>query len=189
MKKNNKVQIGRTIAEKRERIETASERLAARKKGKKRQFWRVFGTVLLYMAILGGIVYVGFLIFNREATETVFYIEDTAKKYNIEVIDEDAASAGETLALTERMATWIGQVEADLKELGYIPVRAVIPAGGIREVRFYLQGYEGFLKMTIDRGAGVSVEDADRMIRYLAGRGITGFSYIDLRVEGRGFWK
>ena len=189
MKKNNKVKIGRTIGEKRERIETASERLAARKKGKKQQFWRIFGTVLLFVAIFGGIAYLGFLIFNREATETVFYIEDNTKKYSIEVIDEDAAAAGEPLALTERMETWIGQAEADLKALEYLPIKAVIPAGGIREVDFYLQGYSGYLKMTIDRGVGVSIEDADRMIRYLKEQGITDFSYIDLRVEGRGFWK
>ena len=40
--------------------------------------------------------------------------------------------------------------------------------------------------MNIDRGAGVSVEDADRMIKYLNGG---GFEYIDVRVEGKGYYK
>ena len=188
MRKNKRVQIGRTIGEKRERPETASERLEARKKGKKKQFLRVFLTTILFLVVFGGIIYVGSLLFNRETTETVFYVDEEVG-YTIEVVDEDAASTGEPLALTERMSTWIGQVEEDLRELGYIPIKAVVPAGSIREVDFYLQGYDGYLKMTIDRGAGVSVEDADRMLRYLEEQGVAVFEYVDLRVEGKGYWK
>jgi len=189
MRKNNKIQTGRAIGERRERLETASERLKARKKGKTRRFLRIFLTSVLFIGVFGGIIWLFGLFFNREATETVFYIEDVLD-YSIEVVDEDAELAGESLALSERMSVWIGQVEADLRELGYIPIRAVIPAGAIREADFYLQGYSGYLKMTIDRGAGVSVEDADRMIRYLAEIGVgVDFSYADLRVEGKGYWK
>jgi hypothetical protein len=43
--------------------------------------------------------------------------------------------------------------------------------------------------MTTDRGAAVSVEDADRMIRYLTDKGISEFEYIDVRVEEKGYWK
>ena len=35
----------------------------------------------------------------------------------------------------------------------------------------------------------MSVEDADRMIRYLEGIGKVDFEYVDVRVEGKGYWK
>ena len=87
------------------------------------------------------------------------------------------------------MKEYIGQAEVDFRELGYQPIKAVIPVGSIREVDFYLDGYTGFIKMIIDRGTGVSVEDADRMIKYLADIDVSDFSYIDVRIEGKAYWK
>ena len=66
---------------------------------------------------------------------------------------------------------------------------AIIPSGSIREIDFYLDGYSGYIKTIIDRGAGVSVEDADRMIRYLSEIGVGEFTYIDVRIEGKAYWK
>ena len=43
--------------------------------------------------------------------------------------------------------------------------------------------------MTIDRDTAVSVEDGDRMLRYLKENGIEVFEYIDVRVEERGYYK
>ena len=64
-----------------------------------------------------------------------------------------------------------------------------MPAGAIREIDFYLDGYNGFIKFTLDRATGVSVEDTDRMIRYLAGKGISDFQYIDVRLDGKAYWR
>ena len=83
----------------------------------------------------------------------------------------------------------MGQAESDFRDLGYTPLRAVIPAGAIREVDFYLSGWVGKIKMTIDRETAVSVEDADRMLRYLQGINVSEFEYVDVRVEGKGYWK
>ena len=83
----------------------------------------------------------------------------------------------------------IVQAEQDFKDLGYKPIRAEIPAGSIRQINFILDGITGYIKMTTDRDAAVSVEDADRMIRYLSGKEITTFEYIDVRVEEKGYWK
>ena len=87
------------------------------------------------------------------------------------------------------MKEFIGQTEADLRALGYVPTKAVIPSGSIREVDFYLDSYNGFIKTTIDRGSGVSAEDTDRMIKYLAGIGVNDFTYIDVRIPRKAFWK
>ena len=87
------------------------------------------------------------------------------------------------------MNNYIGLLETDLKSYNLKPIKAVIPQGSIRQVNIYLDGYTGYLKATIDRGAGVTAEDADRMLRYLAGQGIADFEYIDLRLDGRAYWK
>lgn len=184
-KADGKLKAGRTIAEKREKLETSSERMEARKKGKKRQFWRILLTVVGFLAVAGLIIWLvaGFLSGTQENL-----VEEIIIPYapTIEVIDEDAAAGGE---ITNRMNEYIGQAEADFRELGYKPIKAVIPTGMIREVNFYLEGVSGYIKTTIDRGSGVSVEDADRMIRYLQGIGVGEFQYIDVRVEGKGYWK
>ena len=189
MRKNNRIQTGRTIGERRERLETASERMAARKRGKQKQFWRILGTTLLFLAIFGGIVYTILSLFNRE--ESIEKGDDVEVTYapTIEVVDEDAELTGEKLQLSSRMSQWIGQMEVDLRELGYIATKALIPSGAIREMDFYIDGYSGFIKTTIDRGTGVSAEDAGRMIQYLEGIGVSDFEYIDVRVEGKGYWK
>ena len=190
MRKNNRVQIGRTIGERREHLETASERLAARKKGKKKQFWRVFLTMILFLAVFGGVVYGGIVFFNREETEVIPEAEMIYSSPKIPVVDEDAELTGAELNLTSRMSTWIAQAEHEfIVETGYTPVRAVIPSGAIREVDFYFEEFSGYVKTTIDRGVGVSVEDFSRMMQYLSEKGVADFTYIDVRVEGKGYWK
>ena len=87
------------------------------------------------------------------------------------------------------MNNYLGLLELDLKSYGYQPAKAVIPQGSIRQVNIFLDGYTGYLKTTIDRSSGVTAEDADRILRYLQGQGIADFEYIDLRLDGRAYWK
>lgn len=185
--RRSSLRSGRTIGEKRERLETASERAAVHKKIKKKQNFRIFITFFGFVIVAAGLFYFGTLFFGEK--EEVAQVATTiVVPYTptIEVIDEDSSNKD---ALTARMKEYIGQAEADLRELGYIPIKAVIPTGAIREVDFYLDGYPGFIKFTIDRGSGISAEDTDRMLRYLTDRGITEFQYIDVRLDGKAYWK
>ncbi len=182
------VAVGRTIGEARERLETANERAAARKKDKRKNNLRILfvtiGFILLALILVG----LYFTFFNEEEGNSIanntIYIPYTP---TIEVVDEDASATGGEI--TSRMSEYIGQAEVDFRALGLTPVKAVIPNNSIREIDFYLEGYSGFIKMLLDRGTAVSVEDADRMIRYLANQGITDFEYIDVRLEGKAYWK
>lgn len=184
------IMSGRTIGEKRERLETKNERAAARKKDKKKAARRVIFTIMGFLILIGILVFLAvyFLKGNDPAPAVGPTTEPTPEyRPTIEVVDEDAsASDGK---ITSRMETFIGQVERDFKDLGYNLTKAVIPTGSIREVDFYLQDHPGFIKMTIDRGSAVSVEDADRMMRYLASQGTTDYQYIDVRLPGRAYWK
>lgn len=182
--------VGRTIGGKRERLETANERAAARKKDKKKAAHRIIFTFIGFAALIAILVYLGVNFLWQNEPEPISdpnYAPTTGFKPTIDIIDEDASAAGGKI--TSRMTAYIGQLERDFRDLGYTPTKAVIPSGAIREVDIYLDGYTGHVKATIDRGSAVSAEDADRLIRYLAGQGITDFQYLDVRLDGRAYWK
>lgn len=185
--RHSTIKSGRTIGEQREKLETANERMAARQKDKNKKRFRVFivSVVFLLIATILVIIYIEFFQrdsreFSNPTTEEVYTYSPT-----VEIIDEDSARGG----ITSRMSEYIGQAEVDFRSLGYFPVKVVVPTGTIREADFYLEDHPGFIKMLIDRPTAVSVEDADRMLRYLADQGITEFEYIDVRISGKAYWK
>lgn len=190
MNRKSTIRSGRTIGEQRERLETANERAAARKKDKKKAARRVIFTFIGFAALIAILAYLGinFLWQNEPAPiSDPNYAPTNGFQPTIDIIDEDASAAEGKI--TSRMTAYIGQLERDFRDLGYTPVKAVIPSGAIREVDFYLDGYPGFIKTTIDRGSAVTAEDAHRLIRYLAEQGITDFQYLDVRLPGRAYWK
>ena len=185
------VLVGRTIGEKREKLETKNERAAARKKDKRKYLTRVI-SVSLGFVILIVILIVLATTFLYQKVEPLSIEENVPESTlsaepTIEIIDASTSAAADKI--TSRMRNYIGLIESDLKSYNYQPIKAIIPAGSIREVDLYLDGYTGYFKTTIDRDAGVTAEDIDRMLRYLAGQGITTFEYIDVRIDGRAFWK
>lgn len=177
---------GRTIGEKRERLETASERAAIHKKNKIKRNFRFFATTIGLIAIILFIIFVILPFFRKKEGEEISEIIIPYAP-TIEVIDEASPSSADRI--TSRMKEFIGQVEFGLRELGYVPIKAVIPTDAIREVDFYLENHPGFIKTIIDRGSGVTVEDADRMLRYLESQGVSEYQYIDVRIEGKAYWK
>ncbi len=185
------IKLGRTIGEQREKLETASERAATHRKNEKKKRFRLIFTIIGFILALGlGIGAIVFLFLNAPTNEDPEpAVTPIVYTPTIEIVDEGAAAVTGGGGVTSRMKEYIGQAEADFHELNYNPVKAVIPAGSVREVDFYLEGYKGFIKLIIDRPTGVSVEDADRMLRYLAGQGVTDFTYIDVRIEGKAYWK
>lgn len=189
MPRGGKIVVGRTIGEKRERVETANERAAAREKDKRKYRTRVITVSIIFVALIAILVVLARIFWPTPPEEPVIAEPEpvlTAEP-TIEIVDESANSTGGKI--TSRMNNYIGLLETDLKSYGITPTRAVIPQGSIRQVNIYLDGYTGYLKATIDRGAGVTAEDADRMLRYLQGQGITDFEYIDLRLDDRAYWK
>ena len=184
--KKSTIISGRTISEKREKPETANERAEARKKDKMKSTFRVIITIVGFIA-LGAILVVLYLNFTSNVSiepEVGVEVDDSLNP-TLEITDATGAGG----KIPTRTYEFIGKVEHELKELGLKPLKAVLPNGTVREVDFYLEGYSGFIKMTIDRDPAVSAEDTDRMIRYLTEQGITDYEYIDVRIDGRAFWK
>lgn len=178
---------GRTIGEQRERLETANEREQARQKLKRKNRARVALVTAGFLVLAAILAVIYFEFIYEDPSEPVAPPEEITYTPTIEIVDEDSSAAGGKI--TSRMQNYIGQAEVDYRALGYQPVKAVIPVGAVREVNFYLDGQPGYIKMYIDRPTAVSVEDADRMLRYLAGQGTTEFEYIDVRIPHKAYWK
>ena len=169
---------GQTIVAERERQESASERMLARKKLKNKRILSVIAVILI-LIILTILGIMGWQVLFKEQVLSP-EVEITIPEPTVEIVDE----AG--VGVSNRVKEYIAWLEQDFKELGYTVTRVDLPRDKSRELLVSLDGYNGYIKMNIDRGTGVSVEDADRMIKYLNGG---GFEYIDVRVEGKGYYK
>ena len=180
---------GRTIGEKREHVETKRERAAAREKDKRKYRARIITVSLVFIVLIVILIILARIFWPTPPEEPIVVEPEpvVTAEPTIEIVDESANSTGGKI--TSRMNNYIGLLEIDLKSYGLKPVKAVIPQGSIHQINFYLDGYTGYLKTTIDRDAGVTAEDADRMLRYLKGQGIADFEYIDLRIDSRAYWK
>lgn len=179
------IMSGRTIGAKRERLETANERALARKKDKQKSAVRFLSATSCFIIIVAIFVALYSSFINQEEGTTAPDSTSTITEPTITIVDEDSV----VTQATNRMREFVARAEECFKEKGYQPEKAVIPSTGIREVRIYLNGYEGFIKMIVDRDPAVSVEDADRMLRYLAEQGVSDFRYIDVRIDRKAYWK
>ena len=187
------MQAGKTIAARRERMTSDSERERVRKTYRKRRLTAFFaalllGAVMIYLGVRAISGWVGWMKEEKKTTAVVknptveVINENTGKKF-----DDNAAQASEKLS--SRMKEYIADLEEEFYLLGYKITRARVPADKMREIDLEIDGVIGFIKVSIDRNAAVSAEDGDRMIKYLAGQGITEFSYIDVRLPGKAYWK
>ncbi|MBR2998322.1 hypothetical protein IKF34_00880 [Candidatus Saccharibacteria bacterium] len=174
---------GRTIGEKREKLETANERTAARKKAKQAKITRIVITTCGFLVLIGALVML-FRAFTISGDTEIDSAQTESFAPTIPIEDEASGTN-----LSNRMKSYIGRAEKDLRDLGYTPIKAVIPASAIREVDIYLENPSIFVKMILDRETSVSAEDADRVIRHLSGEGVGDYTYIDVRVEGKAYWK
>ncbi|MBQ8992487.1 hypothetical protein IJ090_03595 [Candidatus Saccharibacteria bacterium] len=176
------MRVGKTIGARREQVESESERMLHREKVKRRKLISV-GIYLSVIAVIAlGIASIVMGLKNKEGANS----SESGKKEvqpTIEIVDE--ASVG----VSRKAREFVGYLEQDLQEYGLTLTRAVLPRDKTREVDVYLSDFEGYFKLSLDRGAGVSAEDMERMVRYFAGRGITSVEYVDLRVEGKAYYK
>lgn len=163
--------------------ESDSERERVRKRAKKRKFFAALVVVIIIAAL-------GFLV-ELAVKSAMDYINrqdvvETKVEYTptIEIVDEGGRGK-----VSNRVKEYVAKFEEDVKELGRKATRAVLPVGTAREVDFYIEGANGYVKTNIDRGTAVSAEDTVRMLKYLEEKGISEFSYIDVRVAGKGYYK
>ena len=178
------MEVGKTIGREREKPERDSERERVRRKFKKRQAAAVFGVLVF----LGGLLY----LLGKAGAEWYKWISEKEevviipREPTIEVIDE---MTGKKAEASSRVLEHVAEVEEEFVKLGRKVVRARIPEGKIREVDLEVEGFSGVVKISLDRGAGVTAEDGERMLEYLEKQGVEEVQYVDVRVARKGYWK
>ncbi len=175
--------IGRTIAGASHRGRTMSiERQKQRKKAKRKSAAFIF--LILLLAVTLVVVVVGVLneIEIRRANEKA-EAERKAVTPTVNVYDENDSNGTST-----RVNEFIVRLEAATKDEGLVIDHVTLPYQMAREVIVFLDGREEYYKLSIDRGAAVQAEDMERMTRFLDEKGIK-CGYVDLRVEGRAYYK
>lgn len=174
------MRLGQTIVAEREHVESESERMLARKKAHRRQTTSVL-IVALMLLILGLAFYLGM----KELAITSEIEVDDSTQYQIkaEVVDEDRRGQ-----ISSRVRTYIANLEQDLQDFGLRVTKVTLPTGTSRALYVDVEGQEAYFKVDIDRGAAVTAEDIERMVRYLKEKDLHP-SYVDVRVEGKAYYK
>ncbi|MGH7218013.1 MAG: cell division protein FtsQ/DivIB [Candidatus Microsaccharimonas sp.] len=107
----------------------------------------------------------------------------------VQIVDESGVSPEQGSAVVgSRTLGFLGRAVAQAQGRGYTIVKAALPQDTTREVDIYFDGISSRVKLSIDRGAGEQIEDADRSIKYLQSRGVAP-EYIDVRVSGRAAYR
>lgn len=108
---------------------------------------------------------------------------------SVQIIDESGVTPEKGTAVAgTRLLGFLGRVVAQAGERGYSVNRAVLPSGTTREVDLFIDGNPVRLKLSVDRGAGEQMEDADRTLKFLNEKNLKP-EYIDVRVAGRAAYK
>lgn len=174
-----RMKLGQTIVAERERVQSESERMQMRKVQRRKRWTAVLAGVLM-VAILGVLLLMGV---RQLMTPPVEEAAETEYQIQAEIVDED-----NTGRISERVRSYIEQLEQDVADLGYKVTRVTLPTGTSRDLYVDLEGVEWFFKVTVDRDAAVTAEDMERMVRYLRERDLKP-GYVDVRVEGKAFYK
>jgi len=156
------------------------EHIAARKKQQRKN-------ALIILSVLIIIVSVGIVVANYISQKQSEREAELAKENPVEptvaIVDENVGNN-----ISSRTKVFVARLEADAKEKNLKVDHVVLPFQKAREILVYFDGRKEYYKMTSERGSAVQIEDAERMMRYLDGKSLTP-EYVDLRVEGKAYYK
>ena len=173
--------VGKTIAgSANESRKRNLEHIANRKR---RQVRNVIITVILLGAVAAVvIIFVNYLRDIAAEREALIAVDNPIVP-TVTILDENVGNN-----LSERTKLFVARLEKDAKDSGKEIDHVVLPFQKARELDIYFKGRGEYYKMTMERGSAVQMEDAERMMRYLDGKDLHP-SYVDLRVEGKAYYK
>jgi hypothetical protein len=157
------------------------EHIAMRKKQQRKN-------AIIVISVLVAIVVVVVFLTNEISAQIAQHREqEQASPYPTEptvtIVDENVGQN-----ISTRVKTFVARLEADAKDYSLTVDHVTLPFQKAREILVYFVGRNEYYKMTTERGSTVQIEDAERMMRYLDGKSITP-EYVDLRVEGKAYYK
>lgn len=160
--------------------ELKQERLRAAKRRQHKNTATVVGvTILLGIVLIVAINFITSVIAEREAALAPAPVREPT----VAIMDENV---GENVS--DRVKQFVVRLEDDIKLEGAEIERVVLPYQKVRQIDVYIKGRKEYYKLSIDRSSAVQAEDLGRMLRYLDDKKIS-CSYVDLRVEGKAYYK
>lgn len=108
---------------------------------------------------------------------------------SVEILDQSGVpqETGTAIAST-RFLAFVGRVVSEADARGLIVEKAIIPSGTTRQLEVQIQGRGYPVKLSLDRGAAVQVEDMQKALQYFDSKGQAP-RYIDVRVSGKAFYQ
>ena len=160
--------------------ELKQERLQAAKRRQRKNIATVIGAVvLLGVVLIVAINFITSVIAEREAALAPAPVREPT----VAIVDENV---GENVS--DRVKQFVVRLEDDIKLEGLEIDRVVLPYQKVRQIDVYIKGRKEYYKLSVDRSSAVQAEDLGRMLRYLDDKKID-CSYVDLRVEGKAYYK
>lgn len=173
--------VGKTIAgSANENRQRNLEHIANRKK---KQIRNAIITVALLGAAIAIVIALAGYFRDLAAEREALIQEDNPLTPTVTIVDENVGNN-----LSERAKLFVARLEKDAKDYNLEIDHVVLPYQKARELDIYFKDRGEYYKMTTERGSAVQMEDAERMIRYLDEKGLHP-SYVDLRVEGKAYYK
>ncbi len=107
----------------------------------------------------------------------------------LQIIDNSGvADSGSGAVASRRFLGFIGIAVGLAKDNGLSVSEIIIPSLTSRQVDLKLAGVVPYYKLSVDRSVGEQIEDLTRVQRHLVGNQLQP-EYIDLRVEGKAFYR
>ena len=157
------------------------EHIAARKKQQRKNAFIVLCVLIIIASV--SIFLINYVSKKVAERETVLTEQGGPTEPTVAIIDENAGNN-----VSSRAKLFVARLEADAKEYNLKIDHVVLPFQKAREMLVFFDGRKEYYKITSERGSAVQIEDAERMIRYLDSKSITP-EYVDLRVEGKAYYK
>ncbi len=174
--------VGRTFAGDAQKTrEAKKERVAAQRRRKTKNIATVISVLLIVIALVAAAI--GLIVDVVREREELTRQATAQAEPTVAIIDENTGDNVST-----RTKTFVARLEADVKEQGYKIDHVVLPYQKVREIDVYIQGRTEYYKMSLDRGSAVQAEDMARMVLYLDEKELSP-TYVDLRVEGKAYYK
>ena len=173
--------VGRTYAgDAQQNREEKMARAADRKRRDVKNYLTVGGVVLIVVLIIVVVAnYISSVVAEREA----MIAPAPALEPSVAIVDENL---GENIS--RRVKDFVARLEDDVAAYGMRIEHVVLPLQKAREIDIYMEGRVEYYKMSLDRSSAVQAEDMHRMTLYLDQKELHP-GYVDLRVEGKAYFK
>ena len=173
--------VGRTIAGDAQKIREEKNARATDLRRRKTKNIIIVATIAVVLLIISILLICYIIEIVHEQNELMRPVE--TPEPIVEILDENIGKN-----ISSRTKEFVARLENDVSEYGLKVDRVVLPFQKARELDVYLKDRSEYYKLSLDRGSAVQAEDMSRMSLYLDKKEIKP-EYVDLRVEGRAYYK